>query len=226
MNSRIFTAAAFGFLIMAGCQPRPASETGQSTAAAHLPYLGEHDVVFKTNERGERVPDTLYYTIPKFSFINQDSVEFTHENYAGSVYVTDFFFTTCPSICPVMSAQMGRLQELLRKENLLGQVKLLSHTVNPLYDTPSVLKAYGLNVGADFEYWNFVTGAPEDIYYQAQQGYFLTAFPSDTAAGGFFHTDKFTLVDGLRHIRGYYDGTSTRSVDKLLEDIKILVKER
>jgi protein SCO1/2 len=113
----------------------------------------------------------------------------------------------------------------LRKENLLQQIGFLSHTVDPEHDTLPALRAYAQRVGADTSVWHFVTGNAEDIYWQAQEGYMLTAFPSDTADGGFFHTDKLTLVDRNRHIRGYYDGTSTKDVDRLYTDIKKLIHE-
>ncbi|MDZ4823227.1 MAG: SCO family protein [Flavobacteriales bacterium] len=190
-----------------------------------LPYLGQHDVEFKAGENGVLTPDTAYYTITKFVFTNQYGKEISHRDYEGKIYVTDFFFTTCPSICPVMSAQLARLQDLLKKENHWGEVKILSHTVDPTHDTPEVLKVYAEKLGADLQHWNFVTGKAEEIYTQAQQGYFLTAMPSDTAAGGFFHSDMVALVDRNSHLRGFYDGTSTREIDSLFIDIKTLLNE-
>lgn len=197
----------------------------QNTSVDKLPYYGEHDVEFKKGAGGALTPDTAYYTVSKFVFTNQDGKEISHRDYEGKIYVTDFFFTTCPSICPAMSAQLARLQLMLEKENLLGKVKLLSHTVDPLNDTPAVLKKYAANLDADSANWNFVTGTPEEIYAQAKFGYFLTAMPSDTAAGGFFHSDQVALVDRNSHIRGYYDGTSTREIDSLFTDIKKLLNE-
>lgn len=204
-----------------GIEPMPVVEAPKS-----LPYFGDHDVELKRNEQGSSIPDTVYYRIPKFSFTNQDGAEVSHKTYQGKIFVSDFFFTTCKSICPAMSSQMARLQSLVKKEGLETEVMFLSHSVKPLEDTPDVLKSYGQSIGADFNNWNFVTGQPEDIYDQAQLGYMLSAFPSDTADGGVFHTDKFTLLDREMHIRGYYDGTSTKSVDQLFQDIKVLVKEK
>jgi protein SCO1/2 len=113
----------------------------------------------------------------------------------------------------------------VKNAGLQSEVRFLSHTVDPEHDRPDTLKSYAMRVGADTTNWDFVTGDSEDIYWQAQEGYMLTAFPSDTADGGFFHTDKLTLVDQNRHIRGYYDGTSTKSVDQLFKDIKKLSHE-
>lgn len=201
----------------------PSPEAPQAKTS-QLPYFGNHDIALVENEAGDLVADTLYYTIPFFAFTNQDAKETTSEDVEGHIYVADYFFTTCPTICPVMSSQMSRLQGLLAQEALLGEVKLLSHTVDPEHDTPEVLKAYGEMLDADFEHWTFLTGDQEDLYYQARHGYFLTALPSDTAAGGFFHSDTFVLVDRNGHIRGYYDGTSTESVDQLFNDIIFLNK--
>jgi protein SCO1/2 len=121
---------------------------------------------------------------------------------------------------------MSRLQALTKKESLQADVMFLSHTVDPVHDLPDTLKKYGTDLGADFSNWNFVTGSAEEIYWQAENGYMLTAFPSDSAEGGFFHTDKIALIDREMHIRGLYDGTSTKEVDKLFEDLKLLVKEK
>jgi len=202
-------AFAASVVLLAACNTRPP-----------LPHLGPHDVF--RDDHG--AADTVYYTIPKFAFTNQEGQEVTHHDYDGHVYVADFFFSNCPSICPIMSSQMARLQENLRSAELLGRVKLLSHTVDPVRDTLEALAAYADRIGADLDHWHFVTGAPELLYKQAEHGYLMTAFPSDTAAGGFFHTDQFALIDREGHIRGYYDGTSTASVDALFEDIQHLLK--
>lgn len=217
-------------LALAACQspqtPKVEDQSQQKDTTASLPFIGEHDIEFRKNGNGEMVPDSIYYTIPKFSFTNQDGKIVSHKDYQGKIFVADFFFTTCTSICPIMSSQMVRLQELMRQEKLDKDVWLLSHTVDPTHDNPEALKAYAQKIGANQDNWNFVTGSADDIYWQAQEGYMLTAFPSDTAQGGFFHTDKLTLIDNGMHIRGYYDGTSTKSVDKLLKDIKKLHHEQ
>jgi protein SCO1 len=170
--------------------------------------------------------DTLFYTVPKFSFINQDSVEYHSGHTIGKPVVVEFFFTKCPSICPIITSQLSRLQSLLKHEGLMNEINILSHTVDPTNDQPSVMKNYASALGVDHANWQFVTGKAEDLYEQASKGYLVPAFPSDSAAGGFFHTDQLTLVDGNRHIRGYYDGTSTKEVDSLFLDIKKLLKEK
>lgn len=214
-------ASAFMFLVFVGCDS-PENSTENSSART-LPYFGNHDVAIIPSADGSSEADTIYYTVPAFAFTNQYNIEVSDADYAGRIYVADYFFTTCPTICPVMSSQLSRLQAKLLEKGLLGTVKLLSHTVDPENDTPEVLRAYAERLNVDSANWNFVTGTQDDLYYQAKYGYYLTALPSDTAAGGFFHSDTFVLVDREGHIRGYYDGTATEEVDQLFSDIQILI---
>jgi len=190
-----------------------------------FPFFGEFDIELTTSVDGTTIADTNYYPIPKFSFINQDSSVITQKNYLGFVTLVDFFFTDCPSICPIMSAQMARLQTKMMKEQPGLPIRYLSISVKPETDTPAKLKAYAEKIGADLSCWNFLTGKPEDIYSLAQDGFLLTAFPSDTAAGGIFHTDKVTMLDKQLRMRGYYDGTSTLSMDQLFNDAIALSKQ-
>lgn len=209
-------------LVVSACNN---SEKTTPTPKRTLPYFGEFDIELTTLSDGTQQPDTLYFPIPKFSFINQDSALVTRADYEGSITLVDFFFTDCPSICPIMSAQMARLQDKFRLEKSPLPIRFLSFSVKPEADTPQKLKEYSQKIGADLSRWNFLTGKAQDIYDLAQDGFLLTAFPSDTAAGGVFHTDKVTLLDKNARIRGYYDGTSTSSMDQLYEDAKILANE-
>jgi len=111
---------------------KPAHQEESKESTNKLPYLGEADVEFHTTENGAVIADTMYYTIPKFSFINQDSAEVSHKTYTGKIFVADFFFTTCPTICPILSSQMARVQSELKNQKLSEKVWLLSHTVDPL----------------------------------------------------------------------------------------------
>jgi protein SCO1/2 len=201
------------------------SKTGLSEEGVYpsLPFIGAHETELRTLDNGQTVVDTIYYRIPKFSFTNQNGKETSHKDYQGKIFVADFFFTHCPSICPMLSAQMVRLQSMVEKGGHSNDVWFLSHTVDPTRDLPDTLLNYANNIGANLKNWNFVTGKADDIYYQAEQGYMLSAFPSDSADGGFFHTDKIALIDREMHIRGLYDGTSTKSVDKLYQDIQTLL---
>ena len=181
-----------------------------------LPFLGTHDVIDG---------DTIYYTIPKFyGFKDQDGNAFSFDKVKGKVFVAEFFFSRCKSICPLMTSQMARIQDVIKKNGWQGSVELLSHTVDPMYDDPEILKSYAKTHGAEFSIWTFVN-ADSAVYSLAQHGYLLSAFPSVDADGGFFHTDQLTLVDKDFHIRGYYDGTSTKSVDELIKDLSVLMAE-
>ncbi len=186
-----------------------------------LPYCGESDVVWNEATQSS---DTIRHTVPDFRFLNQDSVEVTFEDFEGKILVADFFFTTCPTICPIMTKQMTRLQWML-DDKAYQDVHFLSHTVNPSNDTPSVLKKYGEEQGAEFDRWTFVTGDQQAIFDQGFEGYLLSTQEDAGAPGGFLHSSMFVLVDRDRHIRGFYDGTSTSEVDDLVTDIKMLLKE-
>ena len=183
-----------------------------------LPFLGPKE----TKEVAGKV-DTIYHRIPNFKFINQDSVEVTELDYAGKIYVADFFFTSCPTICPKMKTQMLRIyQRYLTNSN----IKFLSHSIDPDYDRPAVLKSYANRLEVDAKKWNFVTGPKEAIYQIAQKSYMVSAQEDKQEVGGFVHSGAFILVDAQRHVRGIYDGTKEAEVNKLIEDIEILLHEK
>jgi protein SCO1/2 len=212
----------FSLILLLGLASCTSTDNNSSDQSAPLPFFGTHGDPMAQSPLPGEIADSLIYTVPKWSLVNQDSQRVSHQNYEGKIYVTDFFFTTCPSICPVMSSQMARLQDKVKQAGWHDEVMFLSHTVNPENDRPDTLKAYAEEIGADLSNWNFVTGNREDIYYLAEEGYFVNALPAETAPGGFIHTDQFMLIDKEGHIRGYYDGTSTKEVDKLFDDLKKL----
>jgi protein SCO1 len=166
--------------------------------------------------------DTVYHTIQDFHFINQDGKPVSRKDLDGSVYVADFFFTTCHSICPIMSDQMERIYTTYKGN---PEVKFLSHTVDPEIDTVEQLKAYALKHNADSKQWLFVTGDKKELYDVARTGYFLDAQQGDGGPDDFIHTQNFALIDKDKRIRGYYDGTDSSDVDQLIKDIGLLLKE-
>ncbi len=169
---------------------------------------------------------TQGHTIPPFSFTGIDSIEVTHRDVEGLIKVVDYFFTNCPTICPLLSSQLARTQAILNNRGIdESKLMILSHSVDPDRDTPERMKEYAFMMDADTSQWKFLTGDKEELYDQAKHGYFLTALPSDTAAGGFFHSDLLVLIDRNDRIRGYYDGTSTGEVDKMILDIHKLLAE-
>lgn len=166
------------------------------------------------------------HTVPPFAFMGIDSVEVTNRDVEGTIRVVDYFFTHCPTICPLLSSQLARTQAILQSRGIdKDDVMILSHSVDPDRDTPERMKWYAERMGADTSQWKFLTGNKDDLYEQAKLGYYLTALPSDTAAGGFFHSDVFALIDRESRIRGYYDGTSTVEVDEMILDIHKLLAE-
>lgn len=162
------------------------------------------------------------HTIDDFSFTNQNGKTITQKDYEGKIYVADFFFTTCPSICVPMGENMAWLQEQIKNN---PKVMLLSHTVTPEIDTPKVLKAYAQKKGVIDSKWNLVTGKKEDIYYIARKSYLAVKTTDSSELYDMVHTENFVLVDSKRRIRGFYDGTNLEEVKKLLEDIKFLSGE-
>ncbi|MEA5258070.1 SCO family protein [Arcicella aquatica] len=193
-----------------------------SKTPKELPYLGNKEAVKKMVDGGKEVVDTLYHTIPDFEFINQDSVKITQEFVAGKIYIADFFFTTCPTICPKMKTQMLRIYEKY-KDN--PNVVLLSHSIDPRHDTPAVLKEFRSNLGIKGNSWQMVTGDKAKIYEIGQKSYMVSAADDPTQPGGVVHSGAFILVDKNRHIRGLYDGTVAAKVDNLMDDMEILLKE-
>lgn len=185
-----------------------------------LPYLGEKDV----NAPG----DTTYFTVPPFTFTDQNGHVVSDRNFEGKILVVDFFFTRCTSICPKMTAHMQGLQLELNDPNKRDSYKdvvLLSHSVDPEHDTPEVLRTYARQHQADTTRWHFLTGDPKAIYRQGNTGYLLTALEDSLDPEGFVHSERFVLVDKRRHIRGQYDGTSRADVGRLTTDLKMLVAE-
>ncbi|AFL80769.1 uncharacterized protein SCO1/SenC/PrrC, involved in biogenesis of respiratory and photosynthetic systems [Aequorivita sublithincola DSM 14238] len=162
-----------------------------------------------------------YHTIADFSLVNQNGKTITQDDYKDKIYVADFFFTTCQTICPIMTGHMAEIQEKLKDDN---QVLLLSHTVTPEIDSVAQLKKYALEKGVNDAKWNLVTGDKKEIYDLARKSY-LAAKDVPYSDNDLVHTENFVLVDKKKRIRGFYDGTDPESIDKLLEDIKILEKE-
>lgn len=166
-----------------------------------------------------------YHTIPKFSLINQNGETINQNTLKGKIYVTDFFFTSCgnPTLCPRMSSELKRVQEKIKNQE---DVLIVSHTVDPVHDTPEVLKKYAQSYGAIDGKWHFLTGDKKSIYDLAYHGYKINAGEEkNTPTPEFMHAVKFILVDKEGRIRGYYDGTDREQVDKLLVEIQVLQYE-
>jgi protein SCO1/2 len=164
-----------------------------------------------------------YHTIADFSLINQNGKTVTQDTYNDKIYIADFFFTTCQTICPIMTDHMVILQNKLKHD---PDVMLLSHTVTPKIDSVAQLKKYALNKGVLDTKWNLVTGDKKEIYELARKSYLAVKSYGDGGDYDMIHTENFILVDQKKRIRGYYDGTRKEDIELLLSDIDILKKER
>ncbi|MBL4709159.1 MAG: SCO family protein [Flavobacteriales bacterium] len=162
------------------------------------------------------------HTIDNFTLTNQDGETISEKDFDGYYYVTDFFFTTCPTICPSMSTEMQRVQKRFMDDK---DFLILSHTVQPEVDSVPVLKEYANLYEANPKKWIFATGDKKVIYDLARKSYFAAVTEGDGGPNDFIHTENFVLVDKKKRIRGFYDGTSSESVDRLMTDIEILSQE-
>jgi protein SCO1/2 len=186
-----------------------------------LPILGNHklDTIMVDNKIKL---DTIWHRIPDFSFLNQDGNEITQKNVEGKIYVVDFFFTTCKTICPVMSDEMNRVYQAFLND---PEVLILSHTVDPDTDQPVQMKSYAKQFDARSDKWMFLTGDKAALYAIARKGYLLEASVGTGGPTDFIHTQNFALIDHKRRIRGIYDGLEPEEINMLIKDIKSLKLE-
>ncbi|MGO3153917.1 SCO family protein [Mesonia sp.] len=162
-----------------------------------------------------------YHKIADFKLVNQNGDTITQEDYANKIYIADFFFTTCQTICPIMTDHMKKIQDEFKDDD---EVLLLSHTVTPEIDSVPQLKKYALKKGVIDEKWNLVTGDKKQIYELARKSYFVVKTQGSGGAYDMIHTENFALIDNQRRIRKFYDGTSPDAIDELIEDIATLKK--
>lgn len=160
-----------------------------------------------------------YHTISDFSLINQNGEIITEKDYEHKIYIADFFFTTCPTICPIMTKNMADIQERIKNDN---DILLLSHSVTPQIDSVAQLKKYALEKGVDDTKWNLVTGDKKQIYKLARKSYLAVKEDGDGGPFDMIHTENFILVDKKRRVRGFYDGTKQEDIERLMGDLEIL----
>ncbi len=163
-----------------------------------------------------------YHTIADFSFVNQNGKTITQKDYEGKIYVADFFFTTCGSICPKMTSNLFEVQKAVMNN---PKVMLLSHTVFPETDSVQALKAYAVKYGVNDAKWNLVTGDKKEIYTMARKSYLAVKLGKPEQLYDMVHTENFVLVDSKRRVRGFYDGTKKEEIQRLIEDINFLSNE-
>ncbi len=186
-----------------------------------LPKLGDKDTItYIVN--GQKKIDSISHRIPDFAFIDQDGKPFTQADVQGKIYLVDFFFTSCPTICPKVKKNMLKVYEQIKTG---PDIIILSHTIDPKHDSIVVLRNFADRLHIDTKKWKFLTGDKDKIYEMAGQ-YLVAAQQDENAAGGFTHSGNVMLIDKNRCIRGYYNGLKTEKMDDLLRDIKILEQEK
>lgn len=195
------------------------SNCGGGSSTQKLPILGRTEY-----KEVEGKIDTVYHTIPDFQFVDQDSITITESTVDGKIYVADFFFGTCPTICPIMKQQMLRVYGEFKDDSNFA---ILSHTIDPEHDTVAYLKDFSQRLGVpDNKTWHFLTGNKDEIYeIGSSAGYLVPVGENADAPGGYIHSGAFILVDGQRRIRGMYDGTDPKQVTALISDIPKLLAE-
>ena len=182
---------------------------------AELPFFGKNYTIDTSHGP--------HLQVPEFNFTDQDSSSLNNNFIKGKVWVVHYFFTSCPSICPKMIANLKLIQEAYSQDD---QLRLLSLTVDPKYDTPERLKLYARRKEINTLQWAFATGSKIELYRFARKALFIDATDGDGGEGDFIHSDKLVLIDRDLHIRGYYDGTDEADVEQLIKDIKKLEKFR
>ena len=187
-----------------------------------LPFYGERHAETVRDEAGVEKIDTVYQTIPNWAFLNQDSVLTTNKATDGKVYVADFFFTSCSTICPTMHRN---LMTVYKEFKTNPDVMFVSHTIDFKYDKPSVLKKYAQKLGVDGDKWQFLYGSKDSVYTLAEKNYLVAVGEDSTAKDGYIHQGYLVLIDKDRRIRGAYDGTKEDQVEQLKKDIPILLAE-
>ncbi len=205
---------AYAVIFLVSCKGKNSTQS--------LPFINKPDFTPEWIEKSDKAYSNIH-TIPAFSFINQEGDTVTEKTVEGKIYVTDFFFTHCGSICPKMTGNMKSLQEYFKNNN---DILLLSHTVLPEVDSVSVLRKYANSNGVINGKWHLLTGNKNEIYRLAKKEYYAGDTLGFYQAGEeFLHTENFILVDRLRRIRGVYNGTLGVEMDRLKEDIAILLKD-
>lgn len=186
-----------------------------------LPFLGPKDVEYITVD-GEEVADTVYHTVAPFIYFNHDSVRISSRNLKGKIWISDFFFTHCPTICPPMTAQMKSLNESLK--DFQDEIVFLSFSIDPKRDTPSRLREYREMHGITATNWYFFTGDEATTHQLGIESFLVHAGEDPTVAGGYAHGDIFTLVDREGRVRGVYHGTEVEEVKQMEKDVRKLLK--
>ena len=195
-----------------------------SKDAIKMPRRYFYDTVVVKMEKGKKVNDTVWHKVRPFKLKNQFGKEVGLEDWGGKIIIADFFFTSCPSICPKLTRNMKKLQTAFKKTDSL--VRFVSFTVDPVRDTVQALKAYGDKSGIDHDTWFMLTGDRNELYDIALNEFKASIASNGNIDTGFIHTDRFFLLDRDRVVRGWYNGLDSVNLDKLIKDVVLLNMER
>lgn len=200
-----------------------AEKKEKESRVEELPYYQDANFTPVWIKKGDKASLKNFHQIPTFKLQNQEGRWITEQKFKDKIYITDFFFTSCPGICPKMTNNMLVLQEAFEKEE---DVLLLSHSVTPEYDSVPILAHYAMVKGVEASKWDLVTGEREEIYNLGRNFYFVEEdLGLEKAADDFLHTENFVLIDQNRHIRGIYNGLNETAIQQLITDVKTLQKE-
>jgi len=192
-----------------------------------LPYLGNYDLAYRQHN-GKTITDTIYPRIPNFTFLNEDSIQVSNKHFAGKIWISEFFFASCPSICPIMNTQLKIIEKELRPYE--KHIQYLSFSIDPSHDTPSVLKAHKKKLGISNKNWAFLTGDESFTHQLGIDHFLIFAGREAEALGGYAHSGAFTLVDKKGYVRGVYEvvqpdlSVNQKEYKRLLSETKNLLQ--
>ena len=218
IKNGLYVSSILVIFLLFGCEESP-----------KLPYLGNSDVEYIEKE-GVIYADTVYPKIPLFQFINQEGKHVTNSTYKGKIWIVEFFFTSCPTICPIMNKQLKRLYNQFDKQEQ-AELQFLSFSIDPTKDNPRVLKKYQINHNITYKNWDFLTGNEAETHRLGIQHFLTFAGKDSESAGGYAHSGSFTLVDSKGYVRGVYAVTNfdlsvnEQEFDRMVKEIKILYDE-
>ena len=212
-------------LLITGCDPVPE----EATSFKKLPYIGHYDLDY-SEKNGIKTVDTIYQPIRPFAYLNQDSVEVSNKSFANKIWIAEFFFATCPTICPIMNSEMQHLQKEFDEMGLSNDIQFLSFSIDPKKDTPSALKAYKKNYCDSCDNWDFLTGNEKFTHRLGIESFKIFSGREEEAEGGYAHSGAFSMVDPNGYLRGVYnitgfDGTvNKKEYHRLKEELIVLIE--
>lgn len=196
------------------------SETNKERTEADLPFIGNFDLVL-TPMDGYEVGDTIFHTVPEWEYLTQDSIPLSSSELENKIWIADFFFASCPTICVPMNESMQKVSDSLK--DMKNDIAYLSFSIDPKKDTPSRLREYKEEHNFSGENWYFLTGDQEETETLALKGFQILAQEDKAVPGGFLHSSNFVLVDKDKHIRGIYNSLEEKDCERLISDVKLLL---